>query len=193
MICAGAVAALSVSGGSDTVTLDNNGETAALIDVYIYEISGVDISHEGYNNFGSGCTLTSCSDSVSTSTSASFNSGDFLFASIADENGASSIITPGTGFMQSTQVSGDHYGFAQYGIAETSSTTNFPATVPGLGTPSSGAPSGNWVEAAIDLPVLPTLPAPIFPLGTILAIAVPLAALGFYFTIVTTLHNRNLK
>jgi len=164
--------AISTLGGPDTITF--TGILSPLIDMYIYELSGVNSPAGSLTtNQGVGCTVPFCSDSISDSSTA-FGPGDFVIAIISDANGASSTMT--TGFTQSAQTSSDSFGFAMYSIPAVSSTTTFPTSIPGIGA----SPAGSWLETG-EVFTNVALPTPVFPFGSILAIAAPLAALAVYF------------
>jgi hypothetical protein len=180
--------AISTSGGPDTITF--TGISSPLIDVYIYELSGVNSPAASLSsNTGDGCPVTPCSDSISDASYA-FGPGDFVIAIISDENGASPTMTPGVGFTQSHQISGDDFGYVMYSIPAVSSTTTFPTTIPGFGAPPSGGPAGRWLETGQVFTNV-ALPTPVFPFGSFLAIVAPLAALAVYFA-TTKFRTKNV-
>ncbi len=73
-------------------------------------------------------------------------------------------------------------GRAEYSIGTTSSTTNFPASIPGRGAPP-GVAVGSWEDTGFVFPaiVFPTL---VFPFGSVLGIVAPLGAFGGYFVMI---------
>jgi hypothetical protein len=181
--CAVVFAEVSPSGGSDTITDDVNPcvgcNTVTLVDLYVYELSGVSYPSGSVGRsagFGDGC-YAPCTDSISTSGSPlPYVPGDFLLAIIADSNGGSTMLSPAAGFMQSTQNSGDKFGFAEHSIPLASSSTSFQASIQGIGTPAVGPLP--WAEVGVLIPASGgSLGVPEFPLGLALLFALLFPAL----------------
>jgi hypothetical protein len=154
------IATLS-SSGPDIITgqFINPIRSFTAYNVYVYEVAGV--TTVGLAT-GTGLGL---SISISTS-SVSFQAGAFLFGMIADNQGVSPSITPGSGFTLTTENSGLGVSNGQY-ADPVSSPTTFPATALGTGIPS-------WAETSVALN--PSAPIPEYPLGLpVLAILIIIA------------------
>ncbi len=139
------------SGSSDTITATFNSNWSGEA-IYVYDVSGVSVaSPVTVTGSGASCSI-GCTDSFSTSSNATYSSGSFVVAAIADNDGNGGTFTAGSPFSPLTSAS--EFGFSEYYVAGSSGSTNFPASL--TGTYETGA---GWAEAGLVLSPSVTLTA----------------------------------
>jgi hypothetical protein len=138
--CAYIYDSLSLTGGSETVSVSYSGILAST-GLYLLEISGVVPSGATRTGTGTGCSSSfSCIDNFATSP-ISFSSGSFLLAMIGDGDGSFPFaIRAGAGF---TGLDAAPDAGGEYSTTVTSPTT-FPAS-------ALGGYGAGWAEAGISL------------------------------------------